>query len=118
MLSATVPIWMAEVVPAKIRGMLVDSHGAMYIFGYMLAAWIGYGFYFVDAEDSWRGPFGRLQAICLPSTIALTSISNSVSGSSGTSAWNVLASGVTKVALDAGQTRTSSQGVEPTASTS
>ena len=58
MLSATVPIWMAEVVPAKIRGILVDSHGAMYILGYMLAAWVGYGFYFVDAESSWRGPLG------------------------------------------------------------
>jgi len=59
MLAATVPIWMSEVVPAKIRGMLVDSHGAMYIFGYMLGAWVGYGFYFVDSLDSWRGPFGR-----------------------------------------------------------
>lgn len=35
LLSCTVPIWMAEVVPAKIRGILVDLHGAMYVFGYM-----------------------------------------------------------------------------------
>jgi len=64
MLSATVPIWMAEVVPAKIRGPLVDLHGAMYIFGYMLAAWVGYGFYFVDSADSWRGPFGKHERRC------------------------------------------------------
>ena len=50
---------MSEVVPAKIRGILVDSHGAMYIFGYMLGAWVGYGFYFLDSPNSWRGPFGK-----------------------------------------------------------
>lgn len=44
MLSATVPIWMAEVVPARKRATLVDLHGASYLFGYMITAWIGCGF--------------------------------------------------------------------------
>ena len=60
MLSATVPIWMAEVVPAKNRGLLVDTHGVMYVFGYMAAAWVGYGFYYLDSDNSWRAPFGML----------------------------------------------------------
>ena len=60
MLSATVPVWMSEVVPAKNRGLLVDIHGALYVFGYMLAAWVGYGFYFASSAtiDAWRPPFG------------------------------------------------------------
>lgn len=59
LLSATVPIWMAEVVPAKNRGLLVDLHGAMYVLGYMAAAWVGYGFYFMDSKEAWRPPFGE-----------------------------------------------------------
>lgn len=51
---------MAEVVPAKNRGLLVDLHGAMYVLGYMAAAWVGYGFYFMDSKDAWRPPFGTL----------------------------------------------------------
>lgn len=63
LLSATIPIWMAEVVPAKNRGLLVDMHGAMYVFGYMAAAWVGYGFYYLDSPNAWRAPFGKLLLI-------------------------------------------------------
>jgi hypothetical protein len=51
---------MSEVVPAKNRGLLVDFHGALYVFGYMVAAWMGYAFYFAgsDTPDAWRVPFG------------------------------------------------------------
>ena len=40
LLSATVPIWMAEVVPARNRGLLVDMHGAMYVFGVCIATYV------------------------------------------------------------------------------
>jgi MFS family permease len=88
LLSATVPIWMAEVVPAKNRGFLVDMHGAMYAFGYCAAAWVGYGFFFLNSSDSWRAPFGMFSDVlvrlcvnadylaiqCLPPLILLAGI--------------------------------------------
>ncbi|TKA76547.1 hypothetical protein B0A49_01803 [Cryomyces minteri] len=70
MILSAVPIWMNEVVPPKNRGMLVDLHGAALLFGYALATWIGYGFYFYTAESSntWRAP---LAFQCLPVAILL-----------------------------------------------
>lgn len=41
MILAAVPVWMNEVVPPSIRGVLVDIHGAALLFGYMLATWTG-----------------------------------------------------------------------------
>ena len=61
MMSACVPIWMTEIVPPKNRGALVDLHGACYLSGYMIAAWVGLGFYFLTphSSETWRGPFGE-----------------------------------------------------------
>ena len=58
MILAAVPVWMNEVVPPSIRGVLVDIHGAALLFGYMLATWIGYGFYLYRPVDNvqWRAP--------------------------------------------------------------
>src|ERR1700743_3078002 len=58
MMLSAVPIWMTEVVPPAIRGTLVDIHGACLLFGYAFASWVGYGFYWLDSPDAWRGPFG------------------------------------------------------------
>ncbi|OQU98122.1 hypothetical protein CLAIMM_03949 isoform 2 [Cladophialophora immunda] len=65
MILAAVPLLMNEVVPAKNRGMLVDIHGACFLFGYMIANWIGYGFYFLSltSNSAWRAP---LAFQCLP----------------------------------------------------
>lgn len=41
-----IPIWMAELVPSRQRGMLMDLHAVALIIGYFSAQWIGYGFYF------------------------------------------------------------------------
>jgi MFS family permease len=65
MMIAAVPIWMAEVAPPSIRGILIDVHGAGFLFGYASSNWIGYGFYFVDSKDAWRGPFGESQPALL-----------------------------------------------------
>ncbi|KAK5245724.1 hypothetical protein LTR20_009222 [Exophiala xenobiotica] len=59
MMLSAVPIWMTEVVPPAIRGILVDIHGACLLFGYACASWCGYGFYWVDNKNAWRGPFGK-----------------------------------------------------------
>jgi sugar porter (SP) family MFS transporter len=58
MILAAVPVWMNEVVPPSIRGVLVDIHGAALLFGYMLATWIGYGFYLYTPTGNvqWRAP--------------------------------------------------------------
>ncbi|KAG0650555.1 High-affinity glucose transporter [Hyphodiscus hymeniophilus] len=82
-LLAGVPIWMNEVVPAKERGMLVDIHGAVFQFGFALASWVGYGFYYLsnDTINAWRGPLvfenevDRKAAFqCLPPIIILSII--------------------------------------------
>ncbi len=51
---------MNEVVPPKSRGVLVDIHGAALLFGYALATWRGYGFYFYRPGNGseWRAPLG------------------------------------------------------------
>ncbi|TKA74687.1 hypothetical protein B0A49_04268 [Cryomyces minteri] len=68
MILSAVPIWMNEVVPPKNRGMLVDLHGAALLFGYALATWIGYGFYFYTAESSntWRAPLVAILLAMMP----------------------------------------------------
>lgn len=58
MLLSAVPIWMNEVVPPRNRGLLVDLHGAGLLFGYMVAAWVGYGFFYLQASSAWRAPLG------------------------------------------------------------
>jgi hypothetical protein len=60
MMLSAVPIWMTEVVPPAIRGTLVDIHGACLLFGYAVASWTGYAFFFVNSIHAWRGPFGKM----------------------------------------------------------
>jgi sugar porter (SP) family MFS transporter len=73
MILAAVPIWMNEVVPPSVRGILVDIHGAALLFGYMLATWIGYGFYNYQSTNGaqWRAP---LAFQCLPVALLLVGI--------------------------------------------
>lgn len=63
MLLSAVPIWMNEVTPPRNRGLLVDLHGAGLLFGYMVAAWVGYGFFHIDSANTWRGPLGEFASI-------------------------------------------------------
>lgn len=70
MIVSAVPVWMSEVVPANIRGPLVNIHGACILLGFSMACWIGYGFfhYQTDSLSQWRGP---LAFMCLPSLLLL-----------------------------------------------
>ena len=68
MCIASVPIWMSEVVPARNRGLLVDIHGAAFLFGYMSANWVGYAFYFCNSAKAWRGPLGKSKKMMLIAT--------------------------------------------------
>jgi MFS family permease len=55
---SAIPIWMNEVSPPNIRGILVDCHNVGFLLGYNLATWAGYGFYHLPATNNWawRGP--------------------------------------------------------------
>ncbi len=59
-----VPPYQSEIAPPKIRGLLVGMHGVFIGTGYMIAGWVGVGFYFVNALGAqWRLP---LAIQCLP----------------------------------------------------
>ena len=55
-----VPIWMNEVAPPSIRGMLVDCHNVGFLLGYNLATWFGYGFYHLPADNNWAWRGGMI----------------------------------------------------------
>lgn len=54
-LVSSIPVWMSEVAPPNVRGVLVDIHGISLLFGYALASWIGYGFWKNGSDNGWRG---------------------------------------------------------------
>jgi MFS family permease len=60
MALSAVPVWMSEVTPPKNRGSLVDIHAVGVLIGYVMASWIGYGFYFLQSPSAWRAPLGKL----------------------------------------------------------
>lgn len=57
---STIPMWMAELVPPKRRGLLVQIHPAMINFGYTAATYTGIGFFYYSGggDNQWRGPIG------------------------------------------------------------
>ncbi|KAM0208789.1 hypothetical protein ACHAQD_011476 [Fusarium lateritium] len=62
-----VPLWQSEVAPPHARGLLVGLHGVSILLGYASSAWVGFGFYFVNADGAqWRPP---LAIQCLPPLI-------------------------------------------------
>lgn len=50
-----VPLWIAESVPPKDRGMLLDINPIFNNIGYNAASWIGVGFYYYKGPAAWRG---------------------------------------------------------------
>jgi len=48
---------MSELVPAHLRGGLVELHGTFFQMGYTLSAWIGFGcFFWTNHRQVWRLP--------------------------------------------------------------
>jgi MFS family permease len=60
---ASVPVWVAELVPPRLRGLLTDVHAVMMMLGYTLACYVGLGFYFVKGINQWRGPIALQMAL-------------------------------------------------------
>lgn len=58
MLSMTVPILQCEIAPGHARGLFVAIEYLCLNMGYLLASWVGYGFFFaLPSSISWRGPY-------------------------------------------------------------
>lgn len=51
-----VPLLMSEILPAHLRGTLVDVHGIMIVLCYTIQGWDGFGFFFWTNGDAvtWR----------------------------------------------------------------
>ncbi|PVH71473.1 general substrate transporter [Cadophora sp. DSE1049] len=57
MFVALVPIYISEVAPPAIRGLLVGQHGASFLMGYSFASWISVGSFFAGPSTfQWRFP--------------------------------------------------------------
>jgi MFS family permease len=65
MLYLTTPLWVTELVPPRGRSILVGIVGLGGVVGYVLAAYVGVGFFYYGSEKSaqWRAP---LSIGCLP----------------------------------------------------
>jgi len=70
MLLISVPLWITEVAPPKGRGILANIHAWMAVFGYLIASYVGVGFYYYQhgSGNQWRAP---LAFACLPPLITL-----------------------------------------------
>lgn len=73
MLLTSVPLWITEISPPKGRGVLANIHGLMATIGYLIASYVGVGFYYYQraSGQQWRAP---LAFACLPPLITLTLI--------------------------------------------
>ena len=54
----TIPTWVTEITPPSHRGVLGNIIALNIGMGYVLASYLGVGFYFVKGSSQWRGPTG------------------------------------------------------------
>ena len=52
----SVPLWITEIVPPKDRGVLASGTTIMATFGFVLASYVGVGFFYLRSSTAWRGP--------------------------------------------------------------
>lgn len=65
-LSMTVPILQCEIAPGHARGLFVSIEYLCLNLGYVLSAWVGYGFFFaMPSSISWRGPYVLQSALAV-----------------------------------------------------
>jgi MFS family permease len=57
-LLSTMPIYISEIAPPKLRGKLVGIQGMIDAIGFFLANWVGYGGSFARGNAQWRIPLG------------------------------------------------------------
>lgn len=74
MLSKTVPLWISECAPPEVRGAMSQFHGSAVDLGYLLASYVGVGFFYHVNEagnNAWRGPQAIGILFCLPLIVGL-----------------------------------------------
>lgn len=73
MLYLTVPLWVTELVPPKGRSILAGIVGLCAVVGYIVAAYVGVGFYYYQTTSSsqWRAP---IAIGCFPTLVMLASL--------------------------------------------
>jgi len=58
-LTASAPVYTAELAPAELRGLFVGMNGVLIAGGYALASYMGLAFFFArDPATQWRAPLG------------------------------------------------------------
>lgn len=57
-LLSTMPIYISEISPPRLRGRLVGIQGMVDAIGFFLANWVGYGGGFAKGNAQWRIPLG------------------------------------------------------------
>jgi len=57
-LLSTMPIYISEISPPKLRGKLVGIQGMIDALGFFAANWVGYGGSFARGDKQWRIPLG------------------------------------------------------------
>lgn len=63
MMLVLIPLYQTEVSPPHSRGLMVGIHGICITYGYCSSSWVGFAFYFVNADGAqWRLPLA-IQAI-------------------------------------------------------
>lgn len=54
--TATTPLWVSELSPAKSRGRLVAAEGSLIAFGIVIASYFNIGMYYTSGPAVWRAP--------------------------------------------------------------
>lgn len=63
MMLVMIPLYQSEISPPHSRGLMVGIHGICITVGYCSSSWVGFGFFFVNANGAqWRLPLA-IQAI-------------------------------------------------------
>ncbi|KAJ9640200.1 hypothetical protein H2204_003425 [Knufia peltigerae] len=68
--TATTPIWVSELSPAKSRGRMVAAEGSLIAFGIVIASYYNIGMYYAKGPVVWRAPIAS-QLIFIIAQVAM-----------------------------------------------
>lgn len=54
--TATTPVWVSELSPAKSRGRMIAAEGSLIAFGIVIASYYNIGMYYTKGPVVWRAP--------------------------------------------------------------
>ncbi|KAK7206978.1 general substrate transporter [Myxozyma melibiosi] len=65
MLLANCPVYMSEIAPPHLRGMLVGNHAISIVWAYVISSCIALGFHFIEESYQWRMQFVVLTFVAM-----------------------------------------------------